>query len=208
MILPTPITTNLLLSALAPSELALLVPHFRGTAFEAGQTIQEAEVPVEQVWFPLSGMITLGIVTFSGTIIETAVVGREGVVGALIGLGACKAFCRAVVVVRGRGVAISALRFQEIARGSEAVRNLILNYKELLLSQVQQTAAQCNAFAGSAIGSVVAADARSRSGQNSCADAGADRTVAWGQTTIGDGGGPGAGTEASHPIPPRQYRNP
>jgi len=145
MILPTPITANALLSALAPSDLALLVPHFRGTAYEVGQTIQEAEAPVEQVWFPLSGMIALGIVTLSGTIVETAVVGCEGVVGALVGLGALKAFCRAVVVIQGHGVAISALRFREIAGGSESIRNLVLNYKEALLSQAQQTAA-CNAM--------------------------------------------------------------
>jgi len=126
VILPTPITANMLFSALAPSELALLVPHCRATTFEVGQTIQEAEVPVEQVWFPFSGIIALGVDTIDGGLIETAVIGSDGVVGALVGPGAWRAFYRAVVVARGHGVAIPALRFQEIARGSESVRNLIL----------------------------------------------------------------------------------
>jgi len=42
---------------------------------------------VDEIYFPLSGMVSLVVLMQDGRAIETATVGREGVVGAMAGLG-------------------------------------------------------------------------------------------------------------------------
>src|SRR5262249_57237435 len=80
-----------------------------------------------------------------GDAIEIATIGYEGAVGSFAGLGSRRAHTRAVVQVRGSASRIAASRFRKVAEDSEAVCRLILRYGEMLLIQVQQTAA-CNAL--------------------------------------------------------------
>ena len=75
----------------------------------------------------------------------TAIVGREGTVGAMSGLGPWHAASRAVVTVPGTAWVIATSRLQDAVRQSDHLRNIILHYKETLLAQVQQTAG-CNAL--------------------------------------------------------------
>jgi CRP-like cAMP-binding protein len=136
---------NGLLAVLEPSDLALLHPHMRRLPLIAGAILQEQEAPVEQIYFPLSGLISLNAVMEAGEVVDTATVGRRGAVGAFAGLGHWHAFTRAVVQIPGTAMVISASHFQAAVSQSERIRDLILRYKEGLLAQVQQTAA-CNAL--------------------------------------------------------------
>jgi CRP-like cAMP-binding protein len=136
---------NGLLAALEPFDFALLHPHLRQLSLTAGATLQEQEAPVEQIYFPLSGLVSLAAVMEAGEVVETATIGRRGAVGAFAGLGHWHAFTRAVVQIPGAAMVISASNFQAAVSRSERIRDLILRYKEGLLAQVQQTAA-CNAL--------------------------------------------------------------
>ena len=136
---------NQLLAALERADYALLSPLLRTAYFERGTILQEQGAPVTRVYFPLNGMVSLVSVMENGHIVETAVVGREGTVGAFIGLGRSNAFARAMVQIPATVAVISASDFQSAVSQSERVRDLILRYKEALLGQVQQTAA-CNAL--------------------------------------------------------------
>jgi CRP-like cAMP-binding protein len=136
---------NGLLAALEPFDFALLHPHLRQLSLTAGATLQEQEAPVEQIYFPLSGLVSLVTVMEAGEVVETATVGRQGAVGAFAGLGHWHAFTRAVVQIPGTAMVISASHFRATVSRSERIRDLILRYKEGLLAQVQQTAA-CNAL--------------------------------------------------------------
>jgi CRP-like cAMP-binding protein len=135
---------NYLLAALLPADFALLKPNLKDVTVEHGSVLQEQDHPIEQVYFPHSGMISLLAVMQQGEAIETATVGREGAVGAIVGLGPRAAFTRAVMQVPGSAARIASTRFQAAANRSEAIRNLIIRYNEVLLAQAQQTAA-CNA---------------------------------------------------------------
>jgi len=110
-----------------------------------GQILQEQEALVEEVYFPLNGVLSLISVMAGGELVETATVGREGAVGAFGGLGPWHAFSRASVQLPGTAAMIAVTHFQAAARQSGHIRDLILRYKEALLAQVQQTAA-CNAL--------------------------------------------------------------
>jgi len=136
---------NRFLKGLDLADSALLGKHLRQVPLLQGLVLQEQEAPVEQVYFPLSGVISLMSVLEGGAMVEMAMVGREGVVGAFAGLGPWNAFARAVVQIPGIAGVIPTSWFQSAVGESDRLRNLVLRYKEGLLAQVQQTAA-CNAL--------------------------------------------------------------
>lgn len=136
---------NRLLAALRPDEIALLQPHLKEIQLTQGAMLQEQGERIERVFFPHSGMISLVAVMRQGNSIETATIGREGAVGAMSGLGPRHAFTRAVVQMPGIGSQIATSKFQSIVEQSPAIRDIVVRYNEVLLAQVQQSAA-CNAL--------------------------------------------------------------
>jgi CRP-like cAMP-binding protein len=78
---------NRLLAELLPIDFALLAPHLRDAHYKQGVLLQNAGDPIERVYFPQSGMISVLAVMQAGNAIETATIGREGDVGAIAGLG-------------------------------------------------------------------------------------------------------------------------
>jgi CRP-like cAMP-binding protein len=107
--------------------------------------LNETGNEVDQVYFPHSGMLSLLAVLRNGKAIETATVGREGVVGAMAGLGLYKSLVRVVVQMPVACSKIAATHFRTVAATSDVVRNLCIRYNEVLLSQARVTAA-CNAL--------------------------------------------------------------
>jgi hypothetical protein len=61
-----------------------------------------------------------------GKAIETATVGREGVVGAMAGLGLYKSLVRIIVQIPFGGSRISAALFRNAVEGSDAIRYLCI----------------------------------------------------------------------------------
>jgi CRP-like cAMP-binding protein len=90
-------------------------------------------------------MLSLLAVLRDGKAIETATVGREGVVGAMAGLGLYKSLVRVVVQLPLLVSKIPASQFRKAVAKSDAVRNMCIQYNEVLLSQARITAA-CNAL--------------------------------------------------------------
>jgi CRP-like cAMP-binding protein len=136
---------NRLLAALTSPDHSLLAPHLKELSLELGSLLQESGEPVEQIYFPHKGMVSLLAVMSDGQGIETATVGSEGVVGAMSGFGIRRGFTRAVVQAPLVASRISSVHFHTAFQKSEGIRNLMVSYNEVLLAQVQQTAA-CNAL--------------------------------------------------------------
>ncbi len=136
---------NKLLAALPREHFDRLLPHFSTVSLTQGIVLYEAGDEVDQVYFPNYGMLSLLAVLRDGKAIETATVGREGVVGAMAGLGLYKSLVRVVVQMPSACSRIAATHFRSIAAGSDPVRTLCIRYNEVLLSQARVTAA-CNAL--------------------------------------------------------------
>jgi CRP-like cAMP-binding protein len=136
---------NLLLAALSEKDMSLLTPHLKEIALAQGVVLHEQGDRIDQVYFPHGGFISLLAVMQQGNAIEIATMGYEGAVGSLAGLGPRRSHTRAVVQVAGTASRIAAARFRQAAEESEAIRSIIVRYGEMLLIQVQQTAA-CNAL--------------------------------------------------------------
>src|SRR5258708_3405050 len=124
---------NRVLSALGAAEFALIEPSLTNISYEQGALLQEQGEPIEQIYFPQSGMVSLVAVMNDGEkSIETATVGHEGVVGAMSGLGPRHAFNRAVVQVSGAMARISTAKFQAAVAKSPILRDVIARYGEVL----------------------------------------------------------------------------
>ncbi len=136
---------NKLLASLPRDQFDRLLPYLTTADLPQGLVLFEAGDEVDQVYFPHHGMLSLLAVLRDGKAIETATVGREGVVGAMAGLGLYKSLVRVVVQMPMGGSRIAATHFRTVAAGSDAVRNLSIRYNEVLLSQARVTAA-CNAL--------------------------------------------------------------
>ena len=136
---------NLLLGSLSDSDFAMIAPWLTSTVLKQGTLLQEAGEPVDSVYFPHSGMLSLLAVMTDGTAIELATVGRESAAGAMAGLGLNEAIARTVVQMPGHGSRISAQHFSNAVGGSESLRDLVIRHNEGLMAQVQYTAA-CNSL--------------------------------------------------------------
>jgi CRP-like cAMP-binding protein len=90
-------------------------------------------------------MLSLLAVMRDGKAVETATVGREGVVGAMAGLRPHNWFVRVVVQMPTRVSKIASHSFRTVVATSEQLRNLCIEYNEVLLSQARVIAA-CNAL--------------------------------------------------------------
>jgi CRP-like cAMP-binding protein len=136
---------NKLLASLPRDHFDRLLPNLSTVSFPQGVVLYEAGDEVDQVYFPHDGMLSLLAVLRDGKAIETATVGREGVVGAMAGLGLYKSLVRVVAQMQLTCSRIAATHFRTVAAASDPVRNLCIRYNEVLLSQARVTAA-CNAL--------------------------------------------------------------
>jgi CRP-like cAMP-binding protein len=136
---------NKLLASLPRDHFDRLLPHLSTVTLPQGVVLYESGDEVDQVYFPQYGMLSLLAVLRDGKAIETATVGREGVVGAMAGLGLYKSLVRVVVQMPVSVSKIAATHFRTAAATSDPVRDLCIRYNEVLLSQARVTAA-CNAL--------------------------------------------------------------
>src|SRR5215510_3893084 len=136
---------NRFLATLPPHEFSLLAPHLRTTPLDRGVMLQDVGEEIEHVYFPHTGMVSLVAVMQSGATVETATIGRWGLIGASAALGATSAVSRAVVQLPGTAAWISAAQFHAAAGQSAAIRDLVVRYNDVLLVQIQQSVA-CNAL--------------------------------------------------------------
>ncbi|MDR6659075.1 CRP-like cAMP-binding protein [Tardiphaga robiniae] len=136
---------NKLLAALPRADFDALIRHGTVLPLSQGTVLCEAGDEASEVIFPLGGMISLVVVMRNGKAIETATVGREGVVGAMAGLGIHISQVRAVVQVAQTALKVNAAPFRRLTASSPAIANMCIRYNEVLLTQARVTAA-CNSL--------------------------------------------------------------
>ena len=138
---------NVLLATLPADDFTLLEPHLTPMSLNLNDVLQEQGRPVEHVYFPSGGMLSMLAILDGGDAIEIAAIGREGAVGAKLGVGPAISFARTIVPLPGKALRISADIFQEAVAKRVAIANLAARANEILVANVQQAAA-CNALHG------------------------------------------------------------
>ena len=131
-------TGNRLLLSLDAADYGVLSKHMRPMAFKSGAVLYEPEDPVDWVYFPEQGLISLLSVMLSGMAVETAVVGSEGGVGFLEAVGAGVTFSRALVQVDLLALRVPAKAYVAAFDSSASLRRTVSSHIELALAEARQ----------------------------------------------------------------------
>jgi CRP-like cAMP-binding protein len=142
---PNPVGENRMLQRTNAADLAQLQPNLRNFSMELGAVLHAPGASIKHVYFPLRGMVSLLAVMRTGELIETAIVGREGVVGASVGTGVSQSAGQATVQIAGSAWRIEAPKFLDLYQSSVSFRTLMNKFQNVILLQTQQSAA-CHAL--------------------------------------------------------------
>ena len=136
---------NRLLAALPPYEYDSLRPHLEPVTLLFRTVLHEPAQTIPFVYFPESGVISVLIPPEGrGEGVEVGMVGREGMVGLPVLLGADTTPARWVVQAPGAALRVPAEMFRaEFGQGT--LHELLLLYTNAFLAQVSQSVA-CNAL--------------------------------------------------------------
>ena len=129
-----------LLAALPDVDWQRWQPLLERVDLRQGQVLYESGQPQSHAYFPTTATVSLLYTAEGGMSTEFAVVGRDGVIGTSIFLGAATTTSSGSVLVAGQGYRIGAQSIQEEFERSDAVRHLLLRYTQALLTQIAQTA--------------------------------------------------------------------
>jgi CRP-like cAMP-binding protein len=128
---------NGLLATLPGSILNVIEPHFTTVTLAAGSIVHQPDEEVHHLYFPSDGFVSLQIVTRDGSFIDTALVGRDGALGPMAGIGRYNSKVRCVVRSALAAMKVSAIEFRRLAAEHPALNALCIDYNDILLSQTQ-----------------------------------------------------------------------
>jgi CRP-like cAMP-binding protein len=111
----------------------------------AGEILFESGDRIAEFYFLDSGMASLLSTTESGSTIEVGMVGYEGFVGSALVLKTNRMPYRSMIQIAGQATKIKAQPVLDLFDKNLDLRNLILRYLHLVLTQVSQSAL-CNRF--------------------------------------------------------------
>jgi CRP-like cAMP-binding protein len=139
-----PQSENRILNALPQNIFAAFEPHLRPIVLEFGEVIAETDQPGATIYFPYSGVVSLVVEMKVGEMIETAMVGRDGVVNGTSALDGKVSLHKAIIQVAGKAVAIKSDELRSLANEFEPLRAILIRHEQVLFSQAHQSAG-CNA---------------------------------------------------------------
>ena len=133
---------NLLLGALPADERERLETRLEWVPLRVGTSIYEADEPIEHVYFPLSGVVSMVSRLREGTV-EIGTVGREGMTGIAIVLESDSMPTRAFTQVGGEALRIPSAELRGAMQESPALWRVLARYSLSLFDQAAQGSA-CN----------------------------------------------------------------
>jgi len=131
--------------SLGSSDLARLERSFVKKSMAPGKVLHRPGAPIKEVYFPLAGMVAVLTIVPTGEAIETAIIGRDGVIGASVVSTIAGAPWQTVVRSAGSALQIQSSEFLEAWKASEPLRILVGKIQAGLCFQAQQSVA-CQAF--------------------------------------------------------------
>lgn len=135
---------NTLLAALSDGERRRLEPFFETVRLETHQVLVTQGRPIDAVYFPRDCLASCVQVMENGTMIETGIVGHEGIVGVPLWLHMPSTSTRTFVQVAGEAVRMSAEDFaREVMGRPSPLDVLVARYTHGYLTMASQVAA-CN----------------------------------------------------------------
>jgi CRP-like cAMP-binding protein len=139
-----PHSSNLLLASLPPENIAALLPHMQVVQLPQETVLFEAGDTIKAIYFPHTGLVSIVVDLGSGEMIETAMLGRDSLVGGSAAIDDDIALNRAVVQVAGAASVVDVGTFRGLAQQSRSFNDTLARHRQFILAQAQQSAA-CHA---------------------------------------------------------------
>jgi len=136
---------NRILAALPREEFARLAPHLTIICLKRDEVVYIAGDQIRHVYFPISGLMSLLSTTETGSTVEVAMVGNEGIVGLPVILKNSMIPYEVAVQTETEAYRIKAEDLQEEFDKGQALHELILRYLNVLIAQISQSAL-CHRF--------------------------------------------------------------
>jgi len=135
---------NALLAALPADVYAQLEQHFEHHSLKRGVVLHRPGETIEDLYFPLTCLISVTVTMRDGRTAETGVVGSREMVGINAFMGGRETTqTEYVVQIAGDTLKMPTKPLRELFDRDIAVRNVLLKYTQAMLAQVTQNAA-CN----------------------------------------------------------------
>jgi CRP-like cAMP-binding protein len=135
-------TPNLLLNALSADDLALLKPHLTRVPLEREQVIVMPEHPIEHVYFPEGGVVSIVSVMAGSGRTEAGIFGLEGVSATCLLLGTDRSPHESFVQIGpATALRIDTEHYLAAIRQSETLRTILLRYVQTVMVQSAQSTA-------------------------------------------------------------------
>ncbi len=136
---------NRILDSLDQPTIEALEISFTSVGLRQGQQIAEPLESTPLVYFPNAGVISFVVRLGDGSSVEVAMVGNDGVIGAVEAVHGIPFRNEAVVQVPGRALTIAPARFREVYFARQSLKKTVERYAAVFVAQAQQSAA-CNAM--------------------------------------------------------------
>lgn len=137
--------SNLLLAVMSPVDLDLMRTILRPVELKQQTVLYDVGDKIAAVYFPWDAVVSMVVGLSTGEMVEAAMVGRDGVVGALAALDGKVSLARAIVQIGGHGAMCDVNAFKRVALQSPTILSLMLSHEQTIYAQAQQSAA-CNVF--------------------------------------------------------------
>jgi CRP-like cAMP-binding protein len=134
---------NRLLASVPRDELSRLLAHATVVRLEFRSVLVNRGDIIRHVFFPLSGLFSLLAPATDGDTVEVGTIGREGIIGIAVHLGADTAYTTAIAQVPGEALRIEAGAFRDEVTRCETLTLLVGRYIHALYVQTVQWVA-CN----------------------------------------------------------------
>lgn len=131
---------NRLLAALPGEVTSRMKPHLETVSLSFKEVLYQPKKPIEYVYFPNQGVVSLLILLEDGSLAEVGLVGNEGMVGLSVFMEVETMPFRAIVQVPGAAMRMQADIFKDFV-GHEKLHNLLLRYSHVRMLQFAQSAA-------------------------------------------------------------------
>ncbi len=134
---------NQILLSISDEEYTLIRPHLEFLSMPHHLSLYEPGEPLEFVYFPNSGMVSLVIATQDGKTVEVGEVGREGFAGTQAAVGINTNQVREIVQIAGDGFRVRISVLQSVLKSAPELERILTRYAVVQGMQFAQTAA-CN----------------------------------------------------------------
>src|SRR5438270_3643352 len=132
---------NNLLSRLSADDFKLLEPHLNQVHFKQHTVLFQADEPIRHVYFPTGAVISLVVGLSTGEMVEAAMVGRDGVVGAAAALDGRLSLSRGIVQLAGDAMVCDIPALRTVAMQSQSLLSIMIRHEQTVYAQAQQSAA-------------------------------------------------------------------